>query len=37
MMQKEYNYTPLPEPIPINEQVWPVEVLPLVWIKLKNL
>jgi cellulose synthase/poly-beta-1,6-N-acetylglucosamine synthase-like glycosyltransferase len=29
-MQQEYNYTPLPEPIPINEQVWPEGTLPLV-------
>ena len=29
-MQQEYNYTPLPEPIPITEQVWPEGTLPLV-------
>jgi glycosyltransferase involved in cell wall biosynthesis len=29
-MQEEYNYTPLPEPIPITEQVWPEGTLPLV-------
>jgi glycosyltransferase involved in cell wall biosynthesis len=31
-MQQEYNYTPLPEPIPITEQVWPEGTLPLVSI-----
>lgn len=32
MMNEEnkYNYTPLSEPIPITEQVWPEDVLPLV-------
>jgi glycosyltransferase involved in cell wall biosynthesis len=29
-MQQEYNYIPLPEPIPITEQIWPEETLPLV-------
>lgn len=29
-MQEKYNYTPLPEPIPITEQVWPDGTLPLV-------
>ena len=29
-MQEEYNYTPLPEPFPITEQVWPEGTLPLV-------
>jgi glycosyltransferase involved in cell wall biosynthesis len=26
----KYEYTPLPEPIPISEQVWPADTLPLV-------
>ena len=29
-MQEEYNYTPLPEPITITEQVWPEGMIPLV-------
>lgn len=31
-MEQEYNYTPLSEPIPITEQVWPEGTLPLVSI-----
>lgn len=36
-MQEKYNYIPLPEPIPITEQVWPEGTLSLVSIKLKKL